>query len=50
MESGTWAITPGGVFIIGKDQDKLRGEYNPGQSWSESLTQMNLWDKENIAV
>ena len=51
---------PGGVFIAGQDQDKLRGEYNPsesetklhiftshfcsGQSWSGSLTQMNLWD------
>ena len=51
VESGTWAgdnapepIRPGGVFIIGQDQDKLRGEYNPRQSWSGSLTQMNLWD------
>ena len=51
VESGTWAgdnapepIRPGGVFVAGQDQDKLRGEYNPRQSWSGSLTQMNLWD------
>ena len=51
LESGTWAgdnapepIRPGGVFIAGQDQDSLRGEYNPRQSWSGSLTQMNLWD------
>ena len=25
-------IRPGGVFIAGQDQDKLRGEYNPSES------------------
>ena len=49
MESGTWAgdnpqdpIRPGGVFIIGQDQDELRGGYNPRQSWSGTITQVNI--------
>ena len=25
-------VRPGGVFIAGQDQDKLRGEYNPSES------------------
>ena len=51
QESGSWAgdnqpepIRPGGVFIVGQDQDEVRGGYNSKQSWSRAITQFNLWD------
>jgi len=51
MDSGSFAgdntpptIRPGGVFVVGQDQDSLRGDYNRKQSWSGAVTQYNLWD------
>lgn len=51
VESGSFAgdnevapVRPGGVFIIGQDQDQLRGGYNAKQSWSGAIAQYNLWD------
>ena len=51
QESGSWAgdnqpepVRPGGVFIVGQDQDEVRGGYNSKQSWSGAITQVNLWD------
>ena len=38
------AVNEGGVMILGQDQDTLRGGYNPRQSWSGAITQVNLWD------
>lgn len=50
-ESGSWAgdnmpepVRPGGVLVLGQDQDEVRGGYNPKQSWSGAITQFNLWD------
>ena len=46
QESGSWAgdnqpepIRPGGVFIVGQDQDEIRGGYNSKQSWVGILDQ-----------
>ena len=54
VESGTWAgdnapepIRPGGVFIAGQDQDKLRGEYNPSESES-CVFYFNLFAQKKI--
>ena len=50
-ESGSFAgdnevqgIRPGGIFVVGQDQDELDGGYNLKQSWSGLITQYNLWD------
>ena len=37
-------VRPGGIFVVGQDQDELDGGYNPKQSWSGLITQHNLWD------
>jgi len=51
VESGSFAgdnqpepVRPGGVFVVGQDQDELRGGYNSKQSWSGAITQVNVWD------
>ena len=40
----TWLVLLGGVMVVGQDQDEIRGGYNPRQSWSGGITQVNLWD------
>ena len=63
VESGEFAgddplepIRPGGIFVVGQDQDELDGGYNKVQSWSGLIAQHNLWnfsmeeyDIENLA-
>ena len=51
MDSGAFAgdnplepVRPGGVFVVGQDQDALDGDYNKLQSWSGLITQHNLWN------
>ena len=39
-----WLVLLGGVMVVGQDQDEIRGGYNPRQSWSGGITQVNLWD------
>ena len=51
VDSGSFAgenqvqpIRPGGIFVVGQDQDELDGGYNKRQSWAGAITQYNLWD------
>jgi len=51
VDSGSFAgdnevqpVRPGGIFVVGQDQDELDGGYNRKQSWSGEITQYNLWD------
>ena len=35
--------------MIGQDQDEIRGGYNPRQSWSGAITQVNRFSKYNLS-
>ena len=40
IRKGSNILLSGGVFVIGQDQDEIRGGYNPRQSWSGAITQV----------
>ncbi|XP_023331567.1 uncharacterized protein LOC111703755 [Eurytemora carolleeae] len=51
IDSGAFAndrrvepIRSGGVFILGQNQLEQRGGYDPRQTWSGAVTQLNIWD------
>ncbi|XP_067827767.1 C-reactive protein-like [Heptranchias perlo] len=38
------AIVPGGVLVLGQDQDKVGGGFSKEQSFVGEMTDLNLWD------
>ncbi|XP_078594462.1 uncharacterized protein LOC144872277 [Branchiostoma floridae x Branchiostoma japonicum] len=38
-------VRSGGTWILGQDQDKVGGGFDPNQAFSGELSQVNLWDR-----
>ncbi|KAJ7385073.1 hypothetical protein OS493_017438 [Desmophyllum pertusum] len=40
-----YTIQPGGPLVLGQDQDKLAGDFNPDEAFVGELTELNVWDR-----